>query len=246
MSGMGFSKDRLIFDAADIEDSDKIGAYLVGATGLVVTSTTIGGKEAIDVNVVAGPDDAVYAEDSAATDGENLVAVAAVRQDTLSSSVGTDGDHAWLKLNNRGALWTAPVGSVADDAADTENPVKVGSRAASGALGAVSNNDRADLISDLYRRVYINDSPNIGSACGAVTVGATEVALPTSALAGRRRMMVQNVSNNDVYVGPTGVSTANGLRLAKGATLSLEIGQSVNLFAVAGTAGNELRVFELA
>lgn len=243
---MNLSLERLLFDPADVDDSANVGAFLRDAAGDLITSTLIGSKQALDVNVVGDGDDGIFGEDDASTNGDKGQSILAVRQATLADSVGSDGDYAWFKLNARGALWTAPVGTVADDAADTENPVKVGSRAASGALSAVANGDRADLLSDLYRRVWINDSPNIGAAAAEVAVGTSETALPTSALAGRRRMIVQNVSSNPVYIGPTGVTTGSGLMIQKGASLSLEIGQNVALFGIASASGQNVRVFELA
>lgn len=189
------------------------------------------------------------AEDSAHASGDIGAYMLGVRQDTLASSTSADGDYGSIKTNDRGATWTVPVGTVADDAVDTENPVKIGSRAVSGALTAVSaTGDRANVISDLYRRVFINDSPNISVASAAVAVdNVAEVALPTSALAGRRRMMIQNLGANDIYVGPTGLTTASGMRVAKGSTLALEIGQNVSLYAISGNASaSDVRVFELA
>lgn len=201
-------------------------------------------KVVADIEVANGFE---KAEDSAHTTGDIGSFSLAVRQDTLASSVDTDGDYAALKVTAAGALWTAPVGNVADDAADSGNPLKIGSRAVSGALAAVSaTNDRADLLADMYRRVWINDSPNISVVSTVVTVGATEVALPTTAAVGRRRMIIQNTSSNDVYVGATGITTTTGLRIGKGATLSLEIGENVNMFAIAAGAGNDVRVMELA
>jgi hypothetical protein len=194
--------------------------------------------------------DFVYAEDSAAVSGDQLAAVAAVRQDTLASSVSADGDYGTLKLNAAGALWVAPVGNVADDAADAGSPIKVGSRAVSGALAAVSaTGDRADLLSDLYRRVWINDSPNIGVASAAVSVDTTVggIALPASALAGRRRMIIQNNSSSqDVFVGPTGVTAASGLIVPKKGSLALEIGENVALFGITSASSANVRVFQLA
>lgn len=190
--------------------------------------------------------DYVYAEDTAAINGDLLAAVASVRQDVLSSSVSADGDYGTFKVNSRGALWTAAVGTAADDATDSENPVKIGSRALSGALAAVSaSGSRADMVSDMYRRIMINDSPNISVNSRVLTVGAFEVAFPTAS-PGRRRIMVQNTSSKDIYVGPTGLTISTGLQIARGATLSLEIGQNVNLFAIASSAGNDVRIFELA
>lgn len=302
------TKDRLIFDPADLAESDNIGTYLrAGSDGDLITSTLIGSKEALDVNLVGGADSGIFPEDSAhvsADAGQFILAVRndtegslvsadgdyaplqvdalgrlrvyadlstatsaekleddahvsgdvgsfslAVRQDTLASSVSADGDYAAFKLDARGGLWTVPVGSVDDDAADTENPVKVGSKAPSGALAAVSaTGDRANVISDMYRRIYINDSPNIAVLGGAVVVGnVTAVALPTTALAGRRRAFIQNLGSNDIYVGASGVTTATGMRVAKGATLSMEIGQNVDVYAIASSgASNDVRILEVA
>ena len=243
-------KDRLIFDPTDTTQGDNVGAFIRASDGTLITHTAVGPKKALDVNIVAGPDDPVYDEDSASANGDKLMSVGAVRQDALASSVDADGDYAWFKLNSRGALWTAPVGTVADDAADTENPVKIGSRSVSGAalLAVSSNNDRADLISDKYRRIYINDSPNIGLASVAVPVDTTAggTAIPTTALAGRRRIMVQNLGTKDIYVGPAGVTDTSGLRVANGATLSLEIGENILLKAIAASGSQDVRVFELA
>ena len=59
--------------------------------------------------------DYVYPEDSAHQDEDDGAFVLAVRQDTLATSVDTDGDYAAFKLNSRGGLWTVPVGTVDDD-----------------------------------------------------------------------------------------------------------------------------------
>jgi len=185
-------------------------------------------------------------EDSAHASGDIGAYILGVRQDALASSTSADGDYGSIKTDARGAAWVAPIGTAADDAVDTEAPVKVGSRAVSGALAVVSTSgDRADLRSDMYRRIWINDSPNIGVSTQAMTVNTTESAFP-AALGGRRRMMIQNTSNNAVYVGPSGLDTTIGLKIEKGATLSLEIGENVNLFAIAGSNTNVIRVFELA
>jgi len=141
---------------------------------------------------------------------------------------------------------------IPDDDADAGNPFKVGSRShfASSALSALSaNGDRADLLSDAYRRIYINDAPNVGIATGAVSVTDTEVAVEVAAapLAGRTRALFQNNGSNPVFVGKTGVTTATGVEIAKGATMALEIGEGIDLFAIAeATKTVDCRLMELA
>jgi hypothetical protein len=45
------SKERLVFDPAAADESDNLGVYLRSADGTLLTHTTIGAKEALDVNV---------------------------------------------------------------------------------------------------------------------------------------------------------------------------------------------------
>lgn len=307
MSGAMIGKDKLIFDPSATADSDNAGAYLrAGTDGDLISSTNIGGKEALDVNVVGGADSGIFAEDSAHASGANgqfilavrrdadtsmvdadgdyaplqvdengrlkVVAdieiangadkaedsahasadigsyVLAVRQDALAASVDTDGDYASFKLNSRGALWSVPVGTVADDAVDNENPIKIGSRALAGPLAAVASGDRADAISDLYRRLYVNTSANIAISAEAVsiddTAGGTLIA---TALGGRRTIMVKNKGNKPIYLGATGVTAAAGFEVAAGATISVDLGQNVDLYAIADTGQTvACRVLQLA
>ena len=140
-------------------------------------------------------------------------------------------------------------GDVADDAADAGDPVKVGSRSEWGALGALSNDgDRADLVSDKYRRLYINSGSNVAVRNLNVTVGAVELELKSgaTALEGRRLLMIQNLSNKEIYVGKTGVLATTGLVLAARATISLDVGQDVAVFALGSGTNQDVRVFELA
>lgn len=363
-----FHKDRLIYDPADEAESDQIGVYLQDGAGNALTSTTVGGSQALDVNIVAATGTGVYAEDSAhvtadkgqftlavrndantslvdtdgdyapfqvnalgrlkvdvtgtvdpttaaswalyaedaahssgaigqfvmgvrndagttlaGTDGDYIpfsmdssgrLRVAAdidivtghekaedaahasgdigsyvltVRQDTLASSTSADGDYASFKVDSRGGMWTVPVGSVADDAVDNENPVKIGMKAKSGSLTAVSaSGDRADATSDLYRRLFVNTSAGVGLLTATATVGATAALLVATPLAGRRQIIVSNTSSNDIFVGDSGVTTANGIRIAKGTQGVFDFTDGIALYAIAAGAGNTVRILEVA
>ena len=205
-------------------------------------------KVASTVTVQAG--DAEFLEDTAHTDGDALIHVGAVRQDTLASSVSADGDYASFKVDSLGRLYVAAAisGDVADDDVDSGNPLKVGSRAFDGALTTISaSNDRADLLSDMYRRVYVNTSPNIGLQSTSASITATAAQVMGTPLGGRRRVLIQNVGNNEVYLGGSSVSTANGVLLRKRTSVELELGEDIGLFAVCDTAeSSELRLLEIA
>jgi hypothetical protein len=45
-------KERLVFDPANASEGDKIAGYLYGAGGTLITSTTVGPDEGLDVNVL--------------------------------------------------------------------------------------------------------------------------------------------------------------------------------------------------
>lgn len=199
-----------------------------------------------DISVVTGSD---KAEDAASASGDIGTFVLAVTQATLAASVSADGDYAAFKLDSIGALWTHPTSQVADDDAFSEKPLAIAGKAfgAASALAALSaSGDKSNLLMDLYRRVYINDAPNIGAVSTAAAVTNSSASLVT-AMAGRTRILVQNQSaSKSIFLGASGVTTSTGIEVTKGGTLALELGQGVALFAIAATAGpHDVRVLEL-
>jgi hypothetical protein len=66
---------------------------------LATGSNTIG-----NVNIVGAK-----VEDAAATNGDTLIPIGVVRQDTIAGSTTADGDYTWLKTNSVGRLWTSAV-----------------------------------------------------------------------------------------------------------------------------------------
>lgn len=95
-------KDQLIFDTTDantIADSDSVGAYLRSSDGTLLTHTTDGSREAMDVYTELGK-----AEDSAHSSGDIGAMALAVRSDAGGSLVDTDGDYTPLSVDSSGAL----------------------------------------------------------------------------------------------------------------------------------------------
>lgn len=180
---------------------------------------------------------------------------------------GTDGDQL-SSTNNAGkeSLDVNITGSdvdltvdldlddlVGDDEPDTEDPLKVGSRSydQSGALTAISAaGDKANAISDLYRRIYTTSAPSIG---WTVTAGTTDATPDTAAQvdgskqAGRQYFMFQSQASNSIYLGTSGaVTTANGLEVSKGTTLVMEMGESLDIYSVSGSASQAYRFVQVA
>lgn len=273
------SKDKLIYDATTPAQGDSVAAFLHAT--LALTSTTVGAKEGLDVNILnaitvdldgvydvgdnplpdstgiigntraAAPDETGQVErvTVGAANADNVVAANVHGLDVNGFLMGYDGTTWDRLLATGGQLQVQPFGNVADDAADSGNPVKVGSRAITGALTAISTGDRADLLSDLYRRVWVNTAPNVAASNAAVSVDDTSggVAVFASPLPGRRRALVQNLGNFEIWLGFGTVSAANGIRVAAGASWSDEIGPDLALKAIAGTGNTcDVRAFQLA
>lgn len=254
---MGLTKDKLIYDPADVGDSDEVGSWTKsGDDGTPISAT----GSSLDVNVTNSISttvslDSEYAEDSAHGSGDIGQFVMAVRNDTQGSLVGSDGDYAPLQVDSAGRLRVISdidlTGDlVGDDEADSEDPLKIGYRSTNAALAALSGaGDKANAISDLYRRLLINDSPNISVLATKVTVGTSAVALPATALAGRRDIIIKNASNNAVFLGGAAVTASGateGVKLEKGGSVSMRLGEFAILYAIAGSAGNDIEVMELA
>lgn len=273
-------KDKLIYDSTTPADGDSVAAFLRTAAGALTSTGAAGALDvnitnALTVNINgdydvgtnptpdsvgmiahdrgAAPDQTAQniRPTGGAASSDNVVAANVFGLDVNSFLMGYDGT-TWDRLTSTitGRLDTTPLGNVADDAADAGNPIKVGQRAISGALTAVSaTNDRADQISDLFRRTWVNTAPNVGGSNAAVVVDDTAggVALFASPLAGRRRVIVQNLDNKEIYLGFGTVTDADGIRVAGGATWTDELGPDLALKAIA-LAGetNDVRVLQLA
>jgi len=93
---------RLVFDTTDVDSlaaSDRVGAFVIADDGTLITKTTDGSKERLDVNTELGK-----AEDSAHVDGDTGAMALAVRNDSEGSLVDTDGDYAPLQVDSLGRL----------------------------------------------------------------------------------------------------------------------------------------------
>lgn len=249
-------KDRLIYLTSDATGSDNVGAFMkAGSDGDPISSTNIGGKEALDVNIVGGADSGIFAEDSAHSSGDKGQFILVVRNDTQGTLAGTDGDYAPLQVDSVGRLRVITdvdlLGDLnGDDDVDSEDPLKVGTRAVTGPLGQVSaSGDKANMISDRYRRLYTLDTANIAVLASQQDVdNAGEVQLAASALSGRRKLFIQNLSNSqDIYIGATGVTTADGFQIRRGSTWEFALGADVSFYAVGPSATvADVRLLELA
>ena len=260
---MGITLDQLVFDTANPDDGANVGSYVragddgtqIGHVGDAL-KVDIGSVTDLDIRDLDATQDNVAISDGTDTlavnaDGSINSVVTATDLDIRDLSDSTDsvaiGDGTdTLAIEADGSINVNFSSAVADDEADTENGLKGAHRAKDGLLTAVSaNNDKADQISDMYRRQYVNSSPNVGMQTSTSTVGTTQVELAASPLAGRTRILVQNNGTRAIYVGPTGVTTANGIRIPRRSSMELPWGEDIDLFAISAAAGQDVRVMEV-
>lgn len=79
-----------------------------------------------------------------------------------------------------------------------------------------------------------------------VTVGVTATAVPTTILTGRRSLMIYNNGTVPIYIGSSTVTTTSGLPVVVGQALSMDAGPGLLVYAISGTAGQNVRVLEVA
>ncbi len=108
--------------------------------------------------------------------------------------------------------------------------------------------DYASLLTWSEGSLKVVDISNGSLLQQQVTVTTTATALPTSALANRKSLMVQNAGSSSIWVGSATVTTSgatSGIELPKSSFMELEVGPAVTVYgrAAAGTvAANVLEM----
>lgn len=134
-----------------------------------VTLTANSGVDIGDVDVTSvvpgsGATNLGKAEDAAHVSGDVGVMALALRDDTLNVKSGTEDDYEPLHTDANGALWTHPTDSVAHDAADSGNGIKLAAKAVSSIEGVtvVAANDRTQLHADIDGQLLVKPLTTFG------------------------------------------------------------------------------------
>ncbi len=250
---------RLKFDptTVDIDGAcnDNIGVYLRDGYGLQLTSTEVDDCQALDVFIKNPRDE----------DGYLLVNIGDVLDVETSpdaylhdgygiqiSSTLCDGKRA-LDVNiacptNEDGYVLVDIGdSVINVATTTEMEIADCPLVDGYAAGSLQS-----FIGDKYRRLYVNDAPNIAGATTVNSVGDSAELLVASSLDGRTRILVQNKGDSVLYLGFSGGVTADdtatgGFELDCGDVISLELGHCIDLYGIAESGSTALaKIMELA
>lgn len=226
---MTLTKAQLVFDATTPANGDAVAAYLFASARL--TSAAVAGNESLRT-IAAIQDGAGTALTSTLLSGKQSLDV------NVAGFSATD-----LHVD----------GTVADAVADADNPVKIGYHAYA-TLAAATAGNRVNAASDLFRRGYVNTSPNIGGLRTVATVGVAAVKVVTTPLAGREQLTLQNNGGKNMWIGFDNTVTADGgttatggmLLPAHGGTWSVPMGDNIDVWAISDTALQKLMVLEAA
>ena len=231
-------KDHLIFDTTDattIVDSDSVGAYVRSSDGTLITHTTDGGLQRLDINWR----DLDYTLDNIAIKGAtgNQLVVNADGSINIQAdiSVATGSDKAEDSAHASGDIGTYVL-AVRQD-------VLASSVSADGDYGSLKVNSMGAL--------YVNDSAlantAIANAANSLNVADAAEAIVVSALSNRKYLWVYNNDNSRVFIGDASVTAANGFPISPGSYVELRAGAAVSPFFI-GQSGKtpEVRSLELS
>lgn len=253
VASTGAVKVAVNFSAADGGALPSNQAVIAGYDGANVQAIKTDVNGELQVDVLSLPGNLTgYAEDSAHVSGDIGVLGLVVRNDAGGSLTSADGDYSPLQVNSAGELRVAATidmaGDYAEDSAHVSGDVglyTLSVRQDTLASSTSASGDYQSFKTDALGRLWMNDTHQT-MAHAAVSVGNTATDLVGSDLANRKRILVQNLGTKKIYVGNSGVTTANGIEVFAGGSIELDIGPGIDLYAISGTAGQDVRVMELA
>lgn len=77
-----------------------------------------------------------------------------------------------------------------------------------------------------------------------VPASAVQLTGPTTRMRGRRKLIVQNLGAGALYIGGSNVTTANGVQVASGSMITLDVLDFGDIWAVS-SANSDVRVLEM-
>ena len=184
--------------------------------------------------------------------GNGTFTVSATDLDIRGLNAATDGDHLYLTdstganamaVDASGYLTANINGSVTVTATDLDV------RDLTHASDSVKIGDGTDFLA-----VNADGSLNVSSTPGGFgswkvsveSVGTTESELVSTPLSGRASILIQNLSSNDIFIKEaTGVAVTD-LEIPKGSSFEAALDASANIFAIAASGTNSIKVVEYA
>lgn len=226
---------RLGFDITDVDTilaSDNVGAWLrAGTDGDQISSTNVGGKEGLDVNIINPLTvniDGVY-DGVNNTDPDNVGAIFHVRS-------ATPGDADQTKRTTGAAASSDAIVAANFHGQDVNSALL-------GFNGTTWDRIRSWKSTGVIRAVDVKTVFKVT----AETVGLTAGELVATPLANRTGIRVQNLGNRDIWIGTSNaVTAANGYLIPAKGEEDFDFSEDVDVWAIGDAAGLSVRVLEEA
>lgn len=250
---MGITLDQLVFDTSNPDDGANVGAYLragddgtaIGHVGdaLKVSFTAVD----LDIRDLAFATDKVdvtgseVSLDAATLAALESVTVSATDLDIRDLNFSTDSVTSRMQDGSGNALSSTSgaldinvaSGNLSVDLTHTGDSIRLG-----------DGTTLTDVTTD--NRLKTFHAPDSAAQNSVATVGTSAVELAATPLTNRKKIVIQNNGSKAIYIGATGVTTATGICIPKGASYSEDWGPNVDIFAISSTAGQNVRVMEVA
>lgn len=146
-----------------------------------------------------------------------------------------DGNLSSIKTNTDNL--TSDPATATKQLADNHN-VTVSNPTADTETGLATSAKQDSIIAELEAL-----SASVTTALTLTTIN-TAYKMPASELAGRRLLVIYNVSDTSVYIGSSAVTTTTGILLAAGGVMNID--NEKDLYAICGTAGKIINLLEVA
>jgi hypothetical protein len=197
-------------------------------------------------------DASIKAGNTASAAADLAQPILAVRNDAGTTIATATGNYAPLQVDATGALRIAGNLSLSSQYAEDAPHVStnlglftLAVRADVPTAGTSADGDYAAVTSDSTNRLWVNQAANISQAVASAAVTTTAASLYT-AIAGQKKIMIQNNGNANVFIGPAGVTAANGIRIPASGSYEQDIGPNIAMFAIAASGTQAVRVHQLA
>lgn len=256
-------KDQLIFDTTNantILDSDSVGAFLRSSDGTLITHSTVGGKQALDVSVADGINvevDLSHLDDSVRLgDGTNFFTSTSENGDisldvhiSNSNIEVTQGTDPWIIGDGGGSITIDAVDlDIRDLVAATDS---IASHTHDGSGNAITSTAGAlDVYITGSDPVTVNDAALANTAIKndalSIAVASTRESLVGTALADRKYLYAYNADNRKMYIGDSAVTVADGFPISPGSYVELRAGAAVDVQVISEKVGHDIRTLELS
>lgn len=251
--------DQLVYDPSNPGDGANVGSYIkAGDDGTAIGH--VGDALKVDIGSVVDLDirDLDHSQDNVAiqsggnelgidASGKIQSIVEATDLDIRDLSQAQDSVQAYLQDSAGNGITSTDVsGKQALDVRLAEGVnVEIDMSHVDDSVRLGDGTNLTDVTSD--NRLEVFHAPDSGAQSAAALVGTSAVELASSPLANRKKIIVQNNGSKDIFLGGANtVTVSSGIRVPRGASFELDWGPNVDLWAISGAAGQDVRVMEVA